>query len=103
MQVGGKRRIGAMPADRSRQRIDGDDIAGTFPDRAEMGVAQQPRGCELLDVTDAAPHLHRIAADLARVARGAEFQRWRQDAQQRRGILAAGFRAIERVGGGKAQ
>jgi len=42
------------------QRIDRDDIAGTFPDRAEMGVTQQPRGCEFLDVADAAAHLQRI-------------------------------------------
>ena len=102
VQIGGERRIGAVAADRALQRIDRDDIAGAFPDRAEMGVAQQPRGGEFLDVADAAAHLQRIAADLAGVAGGAEFQGRRQDAQQRRGVLAAGLGAVERVRGEEA-
>ena len=99
MQIGGKRRVGAVAADRALQRIDRDDVAGAFPDRAEMRVAQQSRGGEFLDVADAAAHLQRIAADLSGIAGGAEFQRRRQDAQQRRGVLAAGLGAVERIGG----
>ena len=99
MQIGGKRGIGAMAADRALQRIERDDVAGAFPDRTEMGVAQQPRGGEFLDIADAAAHLQRVAADLAGIAGGAEFQGRRQDAQQRRGVLAAGLGAVERVGG----
>ena len=102
MQIGGERRFGAMAADRALQRIDRDDVAGAFPDRAEMRVAQQPRGGEFLDVADAAAHLQRIAADLAGIAGGAEFQRRRQDAQQRRRVLAAGLGAVERIGGEEA-
>ena len=64
-----------MAADRPLHGVDRNNIAGAFPDRAEMRVAQQPRGGEFLDVADAAAHLQRIAADLARIARGAEFQR----------------------------
>src|SRR6516162_3506824 len=79
MQVCGERRIGAMASDRPRKRIDRDDVAGALPDRAEMRIAQQPRRGELLDVTDAAAHLERIAADLAGVAGSAKFQRRRQD------------------------
>src|SRR5260370_30830199 len=63
-----------MAADRPLQRVQRDDVAGALPDRAEMGVAQQPAGREFLDVADAAAHLQRIAADLARIAGGAEFQ-----------------------------
>ena len=99
VQIGGERGIGAVAADRALQRIDRDDVAGAFPDRTEMRVAQQPRGGEFLDVTDAAAHLQRIAADLAGVAGGAEFQGRRQDAQQRRRILAAGLGTIQRIGG----
>ena len=40
MQIGGERCIGAVAADRALQRIDRDDVAGAFPDRAEMRVAQ---------------------------------------------------------------
>jgi hypothetical protein len=40
VQIRGQRGIGTMTADRPLQRIEGDDIAGAFPDRAEMGVAQ---------------------------------------------------------------
>ena len=101
MQIGRERAVGAMAADRALQRIDRHDIAGAFPDRAEMGVAQQPRGGEFLDVADAAAHLQRIAADFSGVAGGAEFQGRRQDAQQRRRVLAAGLGAVERVGGEK--
>src|ERR1700732_5042754 len=71
MEVGSKCGVGAMPADRPRQRVDSDDVAGALPDRTEMRVAQQPRGGEFLDVADAAAHLERIATDLAGVARGA--------------------------------
>ena len=102
MQVRRKRGISTMAADRALERIERHDVAGSFPDRTEMGIAQQPRGGEFLDVTDAAAHLQRVAADLAGIAGGAEFQCRRQDAQQRRGVLAAGFGAIERVGGEKA-
>ena len=98
MQIGGERGIGAVAADRPLQRIERHDVAGAFPDRAEMGVAQQPRGGEFLDVADAAAHLQRVAADLARIAGGAEFQRRRQDAQQRRGVLAAGLGAVVNAG-----
>src|SRR6266436_9713731 len=63
MQIGRKRAIGAMAADRALERIECDDVAGAFPDRSEMGIAQQSRGGKFLDVTDAAPHLERIAAD----------------------------------------
>ena len=66
-----------------------------------MGVAQQPRRGEFLDVADAAAHLQRIAADLARVAGRTEFQSRRQDAQQRGGVLAAGLATVERIGGDK--
>jgi hypothetical protein len=96
------RGIGAVAADRPLERIEGHDVAGAFPDRAEMGVAQQPRGGEFLDVTDAAAHLQRVTTDLARIAGGAEFQRRRQNTQQRRGVLAAGLGAVERVRGEKA-
>ena len=98
MQIGRQRIVRAMPADRARQRIDGDDVAGAFPDRTEMRIAQQPRGREFLNVADAAAHLQRIAADLAGIAGRAEFQGRRQDAQQRRCILAARLGTIERIG-----
>ena len=99
MQIGGKRGIGAMAADRALQRIECDDVAGAFPDRAKMGVAQQARSGEFLDIADAATHLQRVAADLAGIAGGAEFQGRRQNAQQRGGILAARLGTVERVGG----
>ena len=73
VQIRRKCCLGAVAADRAPQRIQRDDIAGAFPDRAEMGVAQQPGSGELLDVTDAAAHLQGVAANLARVAGGAEF------------------------------
>src|SRR6266404_6636664 len=44
VQIGGESSVGTVAADRAFQRIDRDDIAGAFPDRAEMGVAQQPGG-----------------------------------------------------------
>ena len=90
-----------MAADRPLHGVDRNNIAGAFPDRAEMRVAQQPRGGEFLDVADAAAHLQRIAADFSCIAGRAEFQGRGQDAQQRRGILAAGFGAVERIGGQK--
>ena len=99
MQIGRERAIGAMTADRAFERIERDDVAGAFPDRAEMGVAQQPAGCKFLDVTNAAAHFERIAADFSGIAGGAELQGRGEDAQKRGRILAAGFRAVERVSG----
>src|ERR1700690_3227872 len=40
VQVGGKCCVGAMAANRPRERVDGDDVAGAFPDRAEMSITQ---------------------------------------------------------------
>ncbi len=97
MQVRRQRRIGTVTTDRARQRIDRDDVAGAFPDRSEMGIAQQPRSGEFLDIADATAHLQGIAADFSCIARRAEFQGRRQDPQQRRRILAAGLRPIERI------
>src|SRR5579883_858095 len=71
MQVGGERGIRAVAADRAGQRIDRDDVAGTFPDRSKMRIPQQSGGGEFLDIADAAAHLHRIAAGLASISRGA--------------------------------
>src|SRR5260370_28779519 len=73
VKVGGERGIRAVAADRAMQSVDRNDIAGALPDRAEMRVAQQPRGCKFLDVTDAAAHLQRIAADFSSIAGSAEF------------------------------
>ena len=92
-----------MAADGARDRVERDDVAGAFPDRAEMGVAQQPRRRELLDVADPAAHLERIAAHFPCIARGTEFQDGRENTRQRRAILAAGFGAVERVGGHEAE
>jgi len=73
MQIGRECGVSAMAADRALQRIDRDDVAGAFPDRPEVRIAQQSRGGEFLDVADAAAHLQGIAADLAGIAGGAEF------------------------------
>ena len=68
-----------------------------------MGVAQQARGGELLDVAGAAPHLERVAAHLARIARGAELEHRRQHAHEGgRVLVLAGFRPVEGVRGGEA-
>jgi hypothetical protein len=102
MQICGKRGFRAVTADGAPQCVQRDDVAGAFPDRAEMGVTQQPRGRELLDIAGAAAHLERVAADFPRIARRAEFQGRRQDAQQRRRILAAGLGTVERICGEEA-
>jgi len=81
MQIGRERAIRTMAADRAFERVERDDVAGAFPDRAEMSIAQQPAGRELLDVTGAAAHLECIAADFSSVAGGAEFQDGGKDAQ----------------------
>ena len=46
VQIGGERGFRAMAADGALERIERDDVAGAFPDRAEVGVPQQPRGRE---------------------------------------------------------
>src|SRR5581483_12461399 len=65
MQISRERRLRAMASDRALERIERDDVAGAFPDRAEMRITQQPCGGELLDIASAAAHLHGIATDLA--------------------------------------
>src|SRR3569833_688335 len=51
MQIGRKRRFRAMTPDCALQGIQRDDVAGALPARAEVRIAQQPRGRKLLDVT----------------------------------------------------
>src|SRR5436305_12453231 len=50
MQIGRERALRAMTADGALERIERDDVAGAFPDRAKMGIAQQSAGGEFLDV-----------------------------------------------------
>jgi hypothetical protein len=75
VQIGGQCRLGAVAADRALQRVDRHDIAGAFPDRAEMGIAQQPRGDEFLDIPNAPAHLQRVAADLSGISASREILR----------------------------
>ncbi|ATH41953.1 hypothetical protein BHR52_01310 [Bordetella pertussis] len=87
-----QRRQGVGLAD-SAQYVQRHDVAGAFPDRAEMRIAHQARLDPFFDIAAAAADLHRVAGHLARVAAGAELDQRREDARQRRLALAA-------VGGG---
>ena len=94
-----QRRQRAFAADRA-QHVERDDVAGAFPDRAQVRVAHQPRVGPFLDVAAAAAHLHRVAGDLARIAAGAELDQRRQDAHQRVGRAASPASArSQRLGG----
>ncbi|MCY1184637.1 hypothetical protein D9M73_253470 [compost metagenome] len=70
------------------------DVAGAFPDRTEVGIAHQARVAPLLDVADAAAHLHGVAGHPAGVAAGAELDQRGEDAHAllRAGIAAVGAR-----------
>src|SRR3546814_10917001 len=69
---------------RAADPVDGVDVAGTFPQHAEMRVADEARVHPVLDVAVAAAHLHRGGGDADVVAAGAELEQRRQDAQQLR-------------------
>ena len=100
-QVVAQRRQGVVTLDRA-QHVERDDVAGAFPDRAEVGVTHQPGVAPFLDVAAAAAHLHRVAGDLAGVAAGAELDQRRQDAHQSVGSAigaADGVRLAQRLGG----
>ena len=87
-QVRGQRAQGVVAAD-GAQHVERNDVAGAFPDRAQHRVAHAPRVAPFLDVAAAAAHFHRVGADLARVAAGAELDQRREDAHQRIGPRVA--------------
>ena len=79
--------------------VEGDDVAGAFPNGAEMGVAQQAGVGPLLDVAAAAADLHGVAGDLAGVTAGAEFEERGEDTEEGVGAGLAGIGAAQGVGG----
>ena len=66
--------VGVALADRAGDDIERVDVAGTFPEHADMGVADQPRIHPFLDVAVAAAHFHGAGRYRNVVAAGAEFQ-----------------------------
>ncbi len=64
-------------ADRAADDIKRVDVAGAFPEHADMRVADQPRVHPFLDVAVAAAHLHGAGRHRNVVAAGAEFQQRR--------------------------
>ena len=75
----------------SAQYVLRDDVAGAFPDRAEVGVAYQPRVAPFFDVARAPAYFHRVAGHAPHVAAGAELDEWREDAHAFAGCLVAGI------------
>ena len=71
------------------------DVAGAFPDRAQVRVAHDARVAPLFDVTAAATHFHGITGDLARIAAGAELDQRREQAGQCVGAFFAGIAAAQ--------
>ena len=93
----GQRAVRATLADGARHDIERVDVAGAFPEHADMSVADQPRIHPFLDVAVAAAHFHRAGGDRNVVAAGAEFQQRREDAQDVCGLRVAAIGAIHRV------
>jgi hypothetical protein len=83
--------------------VERNDVAGALPDRAKVGLAQEPRLDPLLDVTVAAPHFHGIARDLARIPACPELDQRRENAPQRLCRPIAQIGALQTVGGKKCQ
>ena len=57
----------------ARDDIERIDVAGAFPEHADMGIAHQPRVDPFLDIAIAAAHLHCAGRDRNVVAAGAKF------------------------------
>src|SRR3546814_8310068 len=74
--------IGMVLGHRAADHVDGVDVAGTFPQHAEMRVADEARVHPVLDVAVAAAHLHRGGGDADVVAAGAELEQRRQRSEE---------------------
>ena len=80
------------------QHVLRDDIAGAFPNRAEVCIARQARIRPFFDVAGAAAHFHRVAGGAPRITAGAELEQWREDANALlRGELLSRIASVGRL------
>src|ERR1700709_2033149 len=67
------------------QGIEGVDAAGAFPDRTDLGIADEACVHEVLDVTIPAAYFQCSCSDFDVIPACSELQKWRNQAQ--RGVV----------------